>query len=102
MVVEPGAVTDALDRLDEPRQPAPHLGDGLVDLLARRTRWLAVPEGRHERVERDGMAAGQQEPGQQGTHSRAADGDLAPAVVDRQRAQDAQLHSIDGTPVSEP
>jgi hypothetical protein len=96
--VEPDAVTDALDRLDEPRQPAPHFGDGLVDLLARRARWLAVPQGRHERVERDGLAPGQQEPGQEATRSRPTDGDFARTVVDRQRAQDAQLHTADGIP----
>ena len=77
VVVQPDAVADSFDRLDEPRQSAPNLGDNLVDLLARRARRFAVPEGRDERVERDGVAAGQQKPGQQRTHSRAADGDLA-------------------------
>ena len=96
VTVELGAVADTLDRLDEPRQPVAHLGNDLVDLLARRARWLAVPEGRHERVERHGIAARQQEPGQQSTRSRAADGELSPAVVDCQRAQDAQLHTTDG------
>jgi hypothetical protein len=97
VVVEAGAVADALDRLHDPRQPVAQLGDDLVDLLARRARWLAVPQRRDERVQRDGAAAGQQEPGQQRTRTRPGDDDLTPAVVDRERAQDAQLHGADGT-----
>ena len=48
--------------------------------------------------ERDGVTASKQEPSQQGTRSRPADDDFVPAVVDRQRAQDAQLHATDGIP----
>ena len=58
-VVQPGAVAEAVDRLDDPRQPAPEIGDDLVDLLAGRARRLTVPQGGDERVQRDGMAAGE-------------------------------------------
>ena len=58
-VVQTGAVADAVDRLDDTRQPAPKIGDDLVDLLAGGARRLTVPQGGDERVQRDGMAAGE-------------------------------------------